>query len=233
MIINLEDLAAKRAKSAEGLVISDHSLDLAKFTGSELILSGKGSRGLVLKNQKQVQITFKDFVLDMASTGVAVKFDGITDNISAKGYNAKIFGKAGNAASQLIYFLGVWNDVEIGGFELDQRRNTATGPSVTGASLQFAGVPESALDREKGHGWVHIHDMTMRNAGDEAIYCGHFKKIRDDGVTMADGFELFVERVTAENIGRDWGQQRGFRTVTFKDCSAKNIGLEAHGRNTD
>jgi hypothetical protein len=225
MIINLQDLAAKRAKPDQGLTISDHTLDLAKFTGSELMFSGTGSRGLVIKNAKQVHVTFKDVVIDNAGTGVTLKFDGVTDEIHLNGINARLFGKAGNSASQMIYFVGVWSDVEISGFEIDQRRDSRTGSTVTGACVQLAGVSQTKVP---SLGEVHIHDMILRNAGDEGVYVNHFKKVADDGTVMADGEKLTIEGVEIYRSGRDYLQQQGFRNTIIRGCYGDNGALEAH-----
>lgn len=224
MQINLQDLAAKRVKSAEGLTVSDHTLDLAKFTGSELLFTGTGSRGLVIKNARQVEVNFKDCVIDNAGTGVTVKFDGTTRQISSNGYGStKLFGKAGNSASQMIYFVGVYSDVTIGGFEIDQRRDSKPGSTVTGAACQFAGVLESSL---KSLGKITIFNMVIKNAGDEGVYVNHFKKI-DGGKVYADGEELLIDNVKVYRSGRDFLQQQGIRNVTISNCYGENGGLEA------
>lgn len=219
MIINLVDLANKKAKPAEGLTISDHTLDLAKFTGSELIFTGIGTRGLVIKNSKQVQITFQDVTIDNGSTGVLLKFDGVTSQIKTSGINTKLFGKAGNSASQLIYFVGTWSNVEIAGFELDQRRDNKTGSTTTGAALQLAGV----LSSTHNLGDVYIHDIIIRNAGDEGNYVNHF----DKGSGYAQGENLRVEDVSVFGSGRDYLQQWGFKNVNYRRCYGENGGKEA------
>lgn len=228
MNITLEDLAKKTVRGSEGATISDNKIDLSKFTGSELVLTGKYTKGILFVMRPQIQVTFKDAIVDNSTTNETIELEGIYDQVMLWGDGStKLFGKAGNSASQMIFFKGTWSNIAIGGFEVDQRRNSAINSTVTGASLQFAGVPTKSLG-ESGNGKVHVYDMIFRNSGDETLYVGHFKKIRDDGVEMADGVELIVERVKAENMGRDFGQQRGFKKVTFKDCQAKNIGLEAH-----
>lgn len=230
MQINLQDIAAKRAKPDQGLVISDHTLDLAKFTGSELLFTGTGSRGLVIKNARQVHVTFKDVVIDNAGTGITLKFDGVTDEIHLNGINARLFGKAGNSASQMIYFVGVWSDVEISGFEIDQRRDSRTGSTVTGACVQMAGVPLAKLRslNKDNVGKVHWHDTIVRNAGDEGGYFGHFKKIADDGTEMAEGEEIIVQGVEVYRSGRDFIQQQGFRNAIIRGCYGENGALEAN-----
>lgn len=225
MQINLQDLAAKRVRSAEGLTVSDHTIDLAKFTGSELIFTGTGSRGLVIKNAKQVQVTFKDAIIDNAGTGVTLKFDGVTQQVSVSGYGAKLFGKSGNSASQMIYFVGVHSDITLSGFEIDQRRDGKSGSTVTGACVQFAGVPESSL---KTVGKIYLNDLIIRNAGDEGVYVNHFKKVSDAGVRMADGEELNISSVQVYRSGRDYIQWRGFSKARVTNCYGENGGLEAN-----
>jgi hypothetical protein len=224
MIINLQDLAAKRAKPDQGLTISDHTLDLAKFTGSELMFSGTGLRGLVIKSAKQVEISFKDCVIDNAGTGVTLKFDGITRQIAVNGNaSTKLFGKAGNSASQMIYFVGVYSDISIGGFEIDQRRDGKQGTTVTGAAVQFAGVLESSLN---SIGNISIRAMIIKNAGDEGVYVNHFKK-SDGGKVYADGEGLLIDGVKVYRSGRDFMQQQGFKDVYIYNCYGENGGLEA------
>ncbi len=223
MQINLTDLAAKRVKSDQGLTVSDHTLDLSKFTGSELLFTGNGSRGLVIKNSRQVQINFKECVIDNSGTGVTVKFDGTTKQVSVNGFGStKLFGKIGNSASQMIYFQGVYADVTLGGFEIDQRRDGKTGSTVTGAACQFAGVPESSIG---SIGKIVIHDMVIRNAGDEGVYVNHFKK--SDGKVYADGDELILANVQVFRSGRDFLQQQGMKRVIIENCYGENGGLEA------
>lgn len=219
MIITLEDLAAKRAKGSEGITISDNRIDLSKFTGSELVLTGKYSKGLLLIARPQIQITFKDAIIDNAGTNVTVKIDGTYDQVKVSGSGStKLFGKAGNAASQMIYFNGVWSNVEVGGFEIDQRRDNRTGTTTTGACLQFAGV----LNKAHNLGNVFVHDMIISNAGDEANYDNHFAL--DGG--YATGENLLTENVTVFGSGRDPFQQWGFRNVTYRKCYAENGGKE-------
>lgn len=217
--ITLEDLAAKKAKPAEGLVISDHTFDLNKFTGSELVLTGKGTRGLVFKNQRQVQISFKDLVIDNASTGVTLKFDAISNQVLVSAVNAKLYGKSGNLASQMIYFVGTWSNVEIGGFEIDQRRNSNPGSTTTGACVQLQGVKSSSHNL----GNVRIYQMVLRNTGDEGTYANHYGY--DGG--YAQGENLLVDDVKVFNSGRDFNQQWGFRNVTYRNCYGENGGLES------
>jgi hypothetical protein len=220
MQINLQDLASKKAKSAEGLMISDHTLDMAKFTGSELIFSGNGVRGLVIKNPKGL-VKFQDCTIDNASTGVTVKFDGVYNGIKVDGSGTtKLFGKAGNSASQMIYFNGTWSNVEVCGFEIDQRRNDATGSTTTGSALQFAGV----LNTSHNLGTVQLHDIVIRNAGDEGNYDNHFER----GAGYARGNFLIVERVKVFGSGRDFFQQWGFINAVYRDCYGENGGKEAN-----
>jgi hypothetical protein len=215
MIIQLEDLAAKRAKSAEGLVISDHSLDLAKFSGSELVITGKGSRGLVFKNLRGVEVTTKDCIIDMAGTGVILKVDGTSDDFKLNGSTStKLLAKAGNLASQCIYIQGTWSNVIIGNFDIDQRRDNKTGTTTTGACVQLAGV----LKADHRLGKVTFYGTTIRNAGDEGFYCNHFEK----GSGYAPGDDLYVEAVNVLSSGRDFFQEWGFDNVTFKRCYGEN-----------
>lgn len=219
MNITLEDLARKTVKGSEGVTISDNKIDLSKFTGSELILTGKYTKGLYLILRPQIQITFKDAVIDNAATTVTVKLDGVYDQVKVSSSGSKLFGKAGNAASQMIYFNGTWSNVEVSGFEIDQRRNGNTGNTTTGPNLQFAGVFKA------GHnlGKVHIHDMIYRNSGDESDYDNY-----NNGSTgAAPGEELLVENCKSFNSGRDVFQQWGFKKVTYRDCYGENAGLEA------
>lgn len=223
MNIVLEDVARKTARGTDGVVISDNKLDLSKFTGSEVIISGKYAKGLNIIVRPQIQVTFKDVVIDNATTNVTVKIDGTYDQFKLEGINAKLFGKAGNAASQMIFFNGVWSNVSVGGFEIDQRRDNKTGSTTTGAAVQFAGVLESSL---KSLGKIALYNIIIKNAGDEGIYVNHFKKV-DNGITYADGEELFINNVKVYRSGRDFLQQQGMRNVTINNCYGENGGLES------
>lgn len=219
MNIALEDLARKTVRGSEGVTISDNKIDLSKFTGSELVLTGKYTKGLYLIVRPQMQVTFKDAVIDNASTNVTVKIDGTYDQFQLSGVNTKLFGKSGNAASQMIYFNGTWSNVKAGGFEIDQRRDSKTGSTSTGACVQFAGVLKA------GHnlGDVHLYDMTVYNAGDEGGYTNHFAL--DGG--YARGENLLVENFKVYGSGRDFDQQWGFRNVVYRKCYGENGGKEA------
>jgi hypothetical protein len=220
MTINLTDLANKRAKAAEGLTISDHQIDLSKFTGSEVVFTGVGSRGLVFKNAHDVEIIFREAVIDNSSTGVTLKFDGVTNNIKLNGEGtSKLFGKAGNSASQMIYFLGKWSNVEVCGFESDQRRDNKTGSTVTGANCQFAGVS----DTSHSLGDLYIHNMIYRNSGDESNYVNNYSGIG----SWAKGKNLRAEHCYSYGSGRDPYQVQGFENVLYRNCYAENAGKEA------
>lgn len=222
MIIALEDLAAKRVKSTAEVSISDHTITLTSSAPKdhELIFTGSGTRGLVIKNPKG-KVIFRGVTIDNASTGVTLKFDGVYDSIKVDGEGTtRLFGKAGNSASQMIYFLGTWSNIELCGFEIDQRRNSASGSTTTGSCVQFAGVLKS------GHnlGKVHQHHMIVRNAGDEADYVNNFEK----GAGYAQGDVLLVEYFNVYNTGRDFFQQWGFRDVTYRYCYGENGAMEAN-----
>ncbi len=208
-----------RQKSAEGLIISDHTFDLAKFKG-ELIFTGKGTRGLVIKNAKDIEIKFQDCVIDNAGTGVVIKFDGRTERVKVNGTNTtKLYGKAGNSQSQMIYFVGTWNDIEVCGFFIDQRRDNKTGTTVTGACCQTQGV----LSSTHNLGMVHWHDMVLMNCGDEGFYNNHFQN--DGG--YCQGKELIVENCRVLGCGRDPFQHWGFDKVTYRGCYGENGNKEA------
>ncbi len=214
MQINLEDLAAKRVKSYAGLVISDHTLDLANFQEKDLVITGKGSRGLVFKNAKYKTILFQDCVIDNAGTGVIIKIDGVTDYLNLLGSNCKLYGKAGNSQSQMIYVVGTWSNVRIGGFEMDQRRDNKTGSTVTGACCQLQGVNKA------GHnlGTVDIFDLIIRNAGDEGVYVNHFER----DTVYVEGKFLTLENIKVFGSGRDFLQEWGFDDVVIKNCYGEN-----------
>lgn len=220
MIITLEDLAAKRVKSTPEVGVSDHTITLTNAPKDhELIFTGKGTRGLVFKDAKG-KIIFRQATIDNASTSVTLKFDGTYDGIKVDGEGtSKLFGKAGNAASQMIYFQGIWSNVEVCGFDIDHRRNTNPGSSTTGAAVQFAGVIKS------GHnlGKVYKHDLILRNPGDEGSYNNHFQASGG----YAQGDTLLVENCMVYNSGRDFFQQWGFKNVTYRNCIGENGGLEA------
>jgi len=200
-------------------VISDHTFDLAKFTGSELVFTGKGTRGLVFNNSREAQVTFKDALIDNASTGVTLKFDKKTQKIKLAAINSKLLGKVGNSASQMIYFLGEWSDVAIDGFEIDQRRDSKTGSTETGACVQLQGVIKA------GHnlGDVSLTNMILRNCGDEPTYVNHFQ--REGGYVQ--GNNLRVDNVRVYGSGRDYFQQWGFRNVHYSKCYGENGMKEA------
>lgn len=220
MIISLEDLAAKRVKSTPQVGISDHTITLTNAPKDhELIFTGKGTRGLVFKDAKG-KIIFRGVTIDNASTSVTLKFDGTYSDIKVDGEGtSKLFGKAGNAASQMIYFQGTWRNIEVCGFEIDQRRNSTPGTSTTGAAVQFAGVLKA------GHnlGKVYQHNIIVRNAGDEPFYTNHFEK----GSGYAQGDILITEDCEVYNSGRDFFQQWGFKDVTYHNCKGDNGALEA------
>lgn len=221
MIINLVDLANKRVKSTSEVTISDHTITVtgAAPPDHELIFTGIGTRGLVIKNAKG-KVIFRDVTIDNASTGVTIKFDGVYSNVKVDGEGTtKLFGKAGNSASQMIYFVGTWSNIEVCGFEIDQRRNNATGSTTTGAALQFAGV----LSSTHNLGSVYEHDIIIRNAGDEGNYVNHF----DRGSGYAQGEKLLVEDVSVFGSGRDYFQEWGFKNVTYRKCYGENGGKEA------
>lgn len=219
MIISLEDLAAKKVKPAEGMTVSDNKVDLSKFTGSEVIFTGKYTKGINLIARPQIEVTFKDAIVDNGGTNQTLKVDGVYDQFKLAGVNAKFFGKSGNAASQMIYFIGTWSNVKAGGFEIDQRRDNKTGSTTTGACIQFAGVLKA------GHslGGVHIYDMVVYNAGDEGCYVNHF----DRGSGYATGENLLVEKFKVFGSGRDFQQEWGFRNVIYRNCYGENGGKEA------
>lgn len=222
MIIALEDLAAKRVKSTPEVTVSDHTLTITSAAPKdhELIFTGKGTRGLVIRDPKG-SIIFRGVTIDNASTGVTLKFDGTYDSIKVDGDGTtKLLGKAGNAASQMIYFLGTWSNVELCGFDIDQRRNSASGSTTTGACVQFAGVLKAGHNLRK----VHEHDMTVRNAGDEGNYVNNFER----GSGYAQGDVLLVENFKVFSSGRDFFQQWGFRDVTYRDCYGENGALESN-----
>lgn len=220
MNINLVDLQNKKVKGSEGVLISDNKIDLSKFTGSELILTGKYTKGLLLILRPQIQVTFKDAVIDNAGTNETIELGGTYDQVKLWGDGStKLFGKVGNSASQLIFFKGIWSNIEVGGFEMDQRRDNKTKSTVTGACLQFEGVLKA------GHnlGNVHVHDMIMYNTGDEGDYINHFGL--DGGYVT--GENLLVENVSVFGSGRDLNQQWGFRNVIYRNCYGENGGKEA------
>lgn len=220
MIIALEDLAAKRVKSTPEVGISDHTITLTNAPKDhELIFTGKGTRGLVFKDAKG-KVIFRGATIDNSSTSVTLKFDGVYDSVKVDGEGtSKLFGKAGNAASQMIYFQGTWSNIEVCGFEIDHRRDNKTLSTTTGAAVQFAGVLKA------GHnlGKVYQHDIIVRNAGDEGFYTNHFER----GSGYAQGDVLLVERCKVYNSGRDNFQEWGFRDVTYRDCYGENGALEA------
>lgn len=220
MNIALEDLQRKTARGSEGAVISDNKIDLSKFTGSELVLTGKYTKGINLIARPQIQITFKDAIIDNSLTNPTLKIDGVYDQIKVEGVNAKFYGKAGNAASQMIFFIGTWSNVMVGGFEIDQRRDSKTGSTTTGACVQFAGVLKA------GHnlGSVYVHDVVIYNAGDESNYINHFEK----GSGYAQGETLYTRNVKVFGSGRDYFQQWGFKNVTYENCYGENGGKEAN-----
>lgn len=218
MIIKLEDLAAKRVKSSEGLVVSDHTFEMSGFSG-QLIFTGKGTRGIVIKNPKG-EIKFQDCVIDNAGTGVVIKLDGKYDGVKLNGSGTtKLFGKAGNSQSQMIYFQGTWSNVEVCGFDIDQRRDNKIGSTTTGSCLQMAGV----LSSTHSLGNVHVHDMILRNCGDEGNYENNFER----GAGYAQGEYLTVENVKVFGSGRDFFQQWGFKNATYRNCYGENGGKEA------
>lgn len=220
MNIALEDLAKKTVKNTEGVVISDNNVNLSKFTGSEVIFTGKYTKGLLLTLRPQMQVTFRDALIDNAGTNVTVKLDGTYDQVKVSGSGStKLFGKAGNAASQMIYFNGVWSNIELCDFEIDQRRDVKPGATTTGAAVQFAGVIKD------GHnlGRVYEHGLIISNAGDEGNYVNHFD--RTGGYVQGD--ILLVEGCKVFSSGRDSFQQWGFRNVTYLNCYGENGGLEA------
>ena len=217
MQINLEDLAAKRAKSSLGLSISDHTFDLANFQEKELVITGKGTRGLVFKNAKYKTILFQDCVIDNAGTGVVIKIDGATEYLNLIGSNCKLYGRAGNSQSQMIYVVGTWSNVRIGGFEIDQRRDNKTGSTVTGACVQLQGCKTGNL------GTVDIFDLTIRNAGDEGVYVNHFER----DTVYVEGKSLTLENIKVFGSGRDFLQEWGFDNVVIKNCYGENGMKEA------
>lgn len=219
MNINLVDLQNKKVKGSDGVLISDNKIDLSKFTGSELVLTGKYTKGINLIWRPQIEVTFKDADVDNAGTGPTLKCDGVYDQVKLTGINTRFYGKAGNAASQMIYFVGTWSNVKAGGFYLNQRRDDKVGSTTTGACIQFAGVLKA------GHnlGDVHIYDMIVYNAGDEGDYTNHFAL--DGG--YATGENLLVENVKVYGSGRDFNQQWGFRNVIYRNCYGENGGKEA------
>jgi hypothetical protein len=221
MEINLTQHANSltRQKSAEGLLISDHTFDCLNFKGS-LVFTGKGTRGVVIKNAHDIEITFKDCVIDNAGTGVMIKLDGRTNNVKLNGSGTtRLFGKAGNAQSQVIYVVGTWSNVEICGFDIDQRRDNSTGSSTTtGACVQTAGVFQA------GHnlGTFKLFDMTLRNCGDEGSYNNY-----NTGTTgAAKGELIIISNVKVLNCGRDPFQTQGFKDVIIEYCYAENAGIE-------
>lgn len=219
MNISLEDLYNKKVKPSEGMTVSDNKVDLSKFTGSEVIFTGRYPKGIYLIVRPQIEVAFKNAEIDNGGTNVTLKIDGAYDQFKLTGINAKFFGKAGNAASQMIYFNGTWSNIMVGGFELDQRRNGNPGNTTTGPNLQFAGVFKA------GHnlGKVYVYDMIYRNSGDESDYDNY-----NNGSTgAARGEELLVENCKSYNSGRDVFQQWGFKNVTYKNCYGENAGLEA------
>jgi hypothetical protein len=221
MNIVLEDLQRKTVRGSEGVTISDNNINLSKFTGSEVIFTGKYTKGLLITARPQIQVTFKDTVIDNAGTNATVKVDGVYDQFKLHAVNTKLFGKTGNAASQMIYFLGTWSNVQAGGFEIDHRRDSNPGKptTVTGACVQFAGVLKASHNLKD----VRLYDMIIRNAGDEGTYVNHFQL--DGG--YAKGENLLVENVSVFGAGRDFDQQWGFRNVTYRKCYGENGGLEA------
>lgn len=219
MNIALEDLAKKTIRGSEGAVISDNKVDLSKFTGSEVIFTGKYPKGIYLIARPQIQVTFKDAIVDNGGTSVTLKIDGVYDQFKLAGVNAKLFGKAGNAASQMIYFNGTWSNVEVCDFEIDQRRDGKSGTTAGGACVQFAGVLKSSHNLGK----VYQHGIVVHNAVDEPFYTNHFER----GSGYAQGDVLLVENCRAYNSGRDFFQQWGFRNVKYKNCYGENGGLEA------
>lgn len=219
MTIDLSQLANKTAKAQSGLIISDHSIDMKSYTEPVLTITGKGTRGLVFRNPKGI-IQFSGVTIDNAGTGVVIKLDGVYNGVKLDGMGTtKLFGKAGNNQSQMIYCQGRWSNVEICGFESDQRRDSRTGSTVTGANCQLAGV----LDPNHNLGKVWIHDMIFRNSGDEAKYCNHFER----GTGYARGEELVVEDCESYSSGRDVFQQWGFKSVTYRRCRGFDAGKEA------
>lgn len=220
MNIVLEDLQRKTVRGSEGAIISDNKIDLSKFTGSELVLTGKYTKGINLIARPQIQVTFKDAIIDNSLTSPTLKIDGVYDQVKVEGINTKFFGKAGNAASQMIFFIGTWSNVAVGGFEIDQRRDNKTGSTTTGACVQFAGVLKA------GHnlGAVHLYDLLIFNAGDEGNYINHFEK----GSGYAQGETLLTENVSVFGSGRDYFQQWGFKNVRYRRCHGENGGKEAN-----
>lgn len=220
MIVTLEDLQNKTARGSEGAVISDNKIDLSKFTGSELVLTGKYTKGIYLIARPQIEVTFKDAIIDNSLTNPTLKIDGVYDQIKVEGINAKFYGKAGNAASQMIFFNGTWSNVEVCGFDLDQRRDNKTGSTVTGSACQFAGVKN--INHNLGK--VYKHHLIIRNAGDEGSYDNHFAL--DGG--YAQGEEIVVEDCEVYGSGRDFFQQWGFRNAIYRRCYGENGGKEAN-----
>lgn len=218
--ITLEDLAAKKAKPSEGLVISDHMLDLTKFTGSELRITGKGTKRIGFMNAHGLISTPCE--IDYPGTNNIFKFDGTTKNLKLDGTGGKLLNAAGNSISQAIYFVGVWSDIELCGFYINQRREFVNGVWSSGAAgIQFQGVTK------EGHnlGNVYVHDIVGENIGAEGLYGNHFTS-NDNGKKYVMGETLTVERVRFNRTGRDPFQQQGFRKVEIKNCSASYGGLQ-------
>lgn len=217
--ITLEDLASKKAKPAEGLVISDHMLDLTKFTGSELRITGKGTKRLGFMNAHDVIIS-TPFEIDYPGTNNILKFDGTTNNIQVNGTGGKLANAPGQSISQAIYFVGVHSNIELFGYSINQRRDPATGMEGA-ACIQLAGVVKD------GHslGKVYIHDITGMNIGAEGFYGNHFSSMKD-GKPVATGEELKIERVNFKRLGRDGIQQQGFKNVIIKKCTVREAGLQ-------
>src|SRR5687768_3017203 len=220
MEINLFDLASKTAKADQGLTISDNRIDLSKFSGSELVLTGLFTRGLAFGNVHDTQITFKDVVIDNTTTVETVKVDGRSYNFKLTGAGStKLLGKVGNSASQMIFIKGTWGKpgtaIEISGFDIDQRRDNKIGTTITGACVQLAGVLNHP---DKNLGNVVFRDTIVRNAGDEGFYCNNFER----GIGYVEGGDLFVEDVKVLSSGRDFFQEWGFDNVTFRRCYGEN-----------
>lgn len=219
MIIQLEDVLNKTARGSEGVVISDTKIDLSKFTGSEVVFTGKYSKGLLLVARPQIEVTFRDAYIDNTTENETIEVIGTYNQFKLNGSGStKLFGKAGNVAPQMIFMRGIWSNLEICGFESDQRRDNKTGWTKTGANCQLAGV----LNVNHNLGKVWIHDMIFRNSGDESNYCNNFER----GAGYAQGDVLIVENCKSFGSGRDPYQQWGFRNVTYRNCYAENAGKE-------
>lgn len=231
MQIRLEDLPAKRIKSNTDFQVSDHTITFLK--PCELVISGKGTRGLVFNKTKECRIIFRDAVINMSSDGVAIKANGGFQDSSIEFENSQIYAKPGGVGSQIIYFIGEFNKnmtviMDDRSF-LDGGRTDAPGDTKGGAAFQVASSYTAACNATNWSMGYFRGNLNIRRANDEGGYWGYYAMTVKDVSYPPTGFdEVDILGMTVEGSGREYAQITNSKKVRINKLTGRAGSLEKH-----